>query len=231
MERHRLACQWQNAGPLAHAWEAGGKVRVPVEQGKQGNSSLLSPICTEETHQFTRAEEEKNMTMHAEKTRRSGWLAVARIVGRLVLALVIFLGGYLLIFAVIYTVYVTLNYVVQLATVIPMTATAEEIRILNQTPHSLLRDADGLGYIFMSLATLFAVPVFAQQGLERWVKWFFLANGLMIPLVAATYFYPNYSLAVLLLSFPWGITLPGSMLVLAFFFSPLRKTKLVTMRA
>jgi len=171
------------------------------------------------------------MTMHAEKTRRSGWLAVARIVGRLVLALVIFLGGYLLIFAVIYTVYVTLNYVVQLATVIPMTATAEEIRILNQTPHSLLRDADGLGYIFMSLATLFAVPVFAQQGLERWVKWFFLANGLMIPLVAATYFYPNYSLAVLLLSFPWGITLPGSMLVLAFFFSPLRKTKLVTMRA
>ncbi|SRR6266480_7216488 len=134
-----------------------------------------------------------------------------------------------LLFAVIYTVYVTLNYVVQLATVIPMTATAEEIRILNQTPHSLLRDADGLGYIFMSLATLFAVPVFAQQGLERWVKWFFLANGLMIPLVAATYFYPNYSLAVQLLSFPWGITLPGSMLLLALFFSPFRKTELVTM--
>jgi hypothetical protein len=134
-----------------------------------------------------------------------------------------------LLFAVIYTVYVTLNYVVQLATVIPMTATAEEIRILNQTPHSLLRDADGLGYIFMSLATLFAVPVFAQQGLERWVKWFFLANGLMIPLVAVTYFYPNYSLAVLLLSFPWGITLPGSMLLLAFFFSPLRRTEVVTM--
>lgn len=134
-----------------------------------------------------------------------------------------------LLFAVIYTVYVTLNYVVQLATVIPMTAPAEEIRLLNQTPHSLLWDADGLGYIFMSLATLFAVPVFAQQGRERWVKWFFLANGLMIPLVAATYFYPHYSLAVLLLSFPWGITLPGSMFLLAFFFSPLRKTEVVTM--
>ena len=134
-----------------------------------------------------------------------------------------------LLFAVIYTVYVTLNYVVQLATVIPMTATADEIRILNQTPHSLLRDADGLGYIFMSLATLFAVPVFAQQGLERWVKWFFLANGLIIPLVAADYFYPNYSLAVLLLGFPWGITLPGSMLLLALFFYPFRKTELVMM--
>ena len=134
-----------------------------------------------------------------------------------------------LLFAVIYTVYVTLNYVVQLSTVIPMTAPAEEIRMLNQTPHSLLWDADGLGYIFMGLATLFAVPVFAQQGRERWVKWFFLANGLMIPLVAATYFYPNYSLAVLLLSIPWGITLPGSMVLLAFFFSPWRKTELVTM--
>jgi hypothetical protein len=46
-----------------------------------------------------------------------------------------------LLFAVIYTVYVTLNYVVQLGTVIPMTAIADEIRILNQTPHSLLWDA------------------------------------------------------------------------------------------
>ncbi len=38
------------------------------------------------------------MTMHAEKTRRSGWQAVARIAGRLLLALGIFLGGYLLIY-------------------------------------------------------------------------------------------------------------------------------------
>jgi hypothetical protein len=49
-------------------------------------------------HQFTRTEEEKNMTIYAEKTRRSGWLAVARIAGRLLLALSILLGGYLLIY-------------------------------------------------------------------------------------------------------------------------------------
>ncbi len=36
--------------------------------------------------------------MHAKKTRSSGWLAVARIAGRLLLALSIFLGGYLLIY-------------------------------------------------------------------------------------------------------------------------------------
>ena len=38
------------------------------------------------------------MTMHAEKTCRSGWLAVARIAGRLLLALGIALAMYLLIY-------------------------------------------------------------------------------------------------------------------------------------
>src|SRR6266487_1864306 len=123
-----------------------------------------------------------------------------------------------LLFAVIYTVYVTLNYVVQLATVIPMTATAEEIRILNQTPHSLLRDADGLGYIFMGLATLFAFPVFAKQGLQRWLRGFFLAHSLITPLIALVYFYPNFSYGLLLLAFPWLITLPGAMLLMTLFF-------------
>lgn len=44
-----------------------------------------------------------------------------------------------LLFTVMYVIFVTANYVVQLATVIPMTikGTADEIRILNQTPHSL----------------------------------------------------------------------------------------------
>lgn len=44
-----------------------------------------------------------------------------------------------LIFTVIYVIFVTANYVVQLATVIPMTlkGTSDEIRILVQTPHSL----------------------------------------------------------------------------------------------
>jgi hypothetical protein len=134
-----------------------------------------------------------------------------------------------LLFAVIYTIYVTLNYVVQLGTVIPMTATADEIRILNQTPHSLLWDADGLGYVFMGLATLFAFPVFTKQGVQRWLSAFFLAHGLITPLTAVVYFYPKFSYGLLLVDTPWLITLPGAMLLLAVFFSPLRKTELVTM--
>lgn len=82
-----------------------------------------------------------------------------------------------LLFTVMYATYVTLNYVVQLATVIPMTlrGALDEVRILDQTPHSLFWDIDALGYIFMGLATLFAVPVFAKKGLELWVRRFFFS--------------------------------------------------------
>ena len=129
-----------------------------------------------------------------------------------------------LIFTVVYATYVLLNYVVQLATVIPMNLRGEldKIRILAQTPHSLFWDVDALGYIFMGLATLFAVPVFAKEGLEKWVRYFFLANALMTPVISLVYFYPQFSITLLLLASPWMITASGSMLCLAFYFR--RKT-------
>jgi len=125
-----------------------------------------------------------------------------------------------LLFTVMYALYVTLNYVVQLATVIPasLQGTLDEIRVLDQTPHSLFWDVDALGYIFMGIATLFAVPVFAKQRLERWVRWFFLANFLFTPVVALVYFYPTFSTTLLLLASPWMITASGSLFVLALFF-------------
>ena len=51
-----------------------------------------------------------------------------------------------LLFSIMYVVFVTANYVVQLATVIPMKlrGAASDIRILEQTPHSLLWDFDAL---------------------------------------------------------------------------------------
>jgi hypothetical protein len=124
-----------------------------------------------------------------------------------------------LLFTVMYAVYVALNYVVQLGTVIPLSlrGASEEIRFLNQTPHSLFWDIDALGYIFMGLATLFAVPVFAKQGLQRWVRRFFLANGLFTPVIALVYFYPHFSYSLLLLAMPWIITVPGSILLLALY--------------
>jgi hypothetical protein len=130
-------------------------------------------------------------------------------------------------FTVIYTTYNTLNYVVQLATVLPagyswtfenQAGTEGPLSLLNQTPHSLFWDIDGLGYLFLNLATLSATPLFARTGPDRWVRRFFIANALITPLFATTYFAPGYSVPILLLGSPWGVTVPGSLVVLALFF-------------
>lgn len=125
-----------------------------------------------------------------------------------------------LIFTIIYSVFVTANYVVQLATVIPMTlkGASNQISILIQTPHSLFWDFDAIGYISMGLATLLAVPVFEKQGFQRWVRISFLANAVVTPLIAFVYFYPQFSERLLLLAVPWTITAPMAMLLLAIMF-------------
>lgn len=126
-----------------------------------------------------------------------------------------------LIFTVLYVMFVSANYIVQLATVIPakLQGESEKIELLNQYPHSMFWNYDAMGYIFMGIATLFAVPLFSKNyGLHKWVKGFFIANGLVIPLISFVYFYPYFSDSILLLGLPWAITAPGSMLVLALWF-------------
>jgi hypothetical protein len=121
------------------------------------------------------------------------------------------------IFAVIYAVFVTANYVVQLATVIParLRAEGEAIRILEQTPHSLFWNYDAIGYISMGLATLFAVPALRNTGFERWVRGSFIAHALVTPLISIVYFYPTFSQRLLFLGFPWALTAPLFMCLLA----------------
>jgi len=125
-----------------------------------------------------------------------------------------------LLFTVMYVIFVTANYVVQLATVIPLTISGqgEDIRLLAQTPHSMFWDFDAIGYVFMGLATLFAFPVFKNQGYEKWLKYSFLLHALVTPLIAFVYFYPNFSDSLLLLGIPWSVTAPVSMLLLAILF-------------
>ena len=122
-----------------------------------------------------------------------------------------------LIFTILYAAFVTANYVVQLATVIPNTLKGllNEVRILQQTPHSLFWDFDGLGYIFMGLATLVAIPAFERKGFQKWVRMSFIANAAVTPLISMVYFYPTYSYNLLLLGFPWAVTAPLFMLLLA----------------
>lgn len=123
-------------------------------------------------------------------------------------------------FTILYAVFVTANYVVQLATVIPNTLKGhlDEVRILQQTPHSMFWNFDALGYIFMGLATLIAVPVFEKTGFQKSVRISFIANGAVTPLISIVYFCPVYSYDLLLLGFVWAITAPLSMLLLAIHF-------------
>lgn len=122
-----------------------------------------------------------------------------------------------LIFTSIYAVFVVANYVVQLATVIPakLSGTSEAIRILEQTPHSLFWDFDAVGYLSMGLAALCAVPAVSSDGFEKWVRLSLIAHALVTPLISTVYFYPRYSTTLLFLGFPWGITAPLFMLMVA----------------
>jgi len=124
-----------------------------------------------------------------------------------------FWSGAALLFSVMYNIFVSINYVVQLTVVIPL-----GVSELAQTPHSLYWTLDALGYIYFGFATLFVIPVFKTQGLQKWLKMFLLANFLITPLIALVYFYPTFSTTLLLLATPWLITAPGSILFLALYF-------------
>jgi hypothetical protein len=122
-----------------------------------------------------------------------------------------------LIFTSIYAVFVSANYVVQLATVLPakLAGTTTAIRLLEQTPHSMFWDFDAVGYVSMGLATLVAVPALGSVGFERWVRLSLMAHALVTPLISVVYFYPRYSAKLLVLGLPWAITAPLFMLMLA----------------
>jgi hypothetical protein len=120
-------------------------------------------------------------------------------------------------FAICYTVLISINYYVQLTWVTPrlMAGRTEGVEPFLFTPFdSFLYAVDILGYSFMSLATLFASRVFGGEGLERTVRWFLTANGLLLPFIALQmYYHPLIWIAAL-----WAVTFPGSTWSLAVLF-------------
>ena len=121
-----------------------------------------------------------------------------------------------LIFTTMYAVFGTANYVIQLATVIPakLRGALDTIRMLEQTPHSLLWDFDAIAYIAMGFATLVTIPALRDTGAERRVRMACIANVVATMLAGVVYFYPTFSNRLLMLGFPWGITAPLFMLLL-----------------
>src|SRR5512135_2678796 len=107
------------------------------------------------------------------------------------------------IFATMYAVFATANYVVQLASVVPakLRGAGETVRALDQTPHSLFWDFDAAAYILMGLTTLVIVPALRNTRLERVVRVACLANVVATMLAGVVYFSPTYSYRLLLLGF------------------------------
>jgi hypothetical protein len=120
-------------------------------------------------------------------------------------------------FATAYTVLTGIVYFVQLTLVLPRLARGETegIEMFIFMPfNSFLYAVDILGYSFMSVATLFAAMVFVGEGLERIIRLFLLANGLLLPFIALQmYFHPLIYVAAL-----WAVTFPGATCSLALLF-------------
>jgi hypothetical protein len=120
-------------------------------------------------------------------------------------------------FATVYTVMVCINYYVQLTLVVPHLKSGEidSIRPFLFTPFdSFIYSVDVLGYSFMSLSTLFAAFVFTGTGLAKTVRFFLIANGLLIPFLALQIFcHPLIWPAAL-----WSVTFPGATISLALLF-------------
>jgi hypothetical protein len=126
-----------------------------------------------------------------------------------------------LVFAAIYATLTGIVYYVQLTLVVPhlLRNDIDSIRFLLFTPFdSFLYSVDVLGYSFMSLATLFAAFVFTGRGLERTVRRFMIANGLLIPFLALQIYYHPLIWGGSL----WAVTFPGATISLILLFG--RKT-------
>lgn len=120
-------------------------------------------------------------------------------------------------FATAYAVLISLVYFVQLTLVAPRLARgrSEGIEAFLFVPFdSFLYAVDILGYSFLSVATLFAAMVFTGKGLERVVRVFLTANGLLLPFIALQmYFHSLIWIAAM-----WAVTFPGSTWSLALLF-------------
>lgn len=120
-------------------------------------------------------------------------------------------------FGIVYAVLISLTYFVQLTFVAPRIAEGRTAGIepfLFVPFDSFLYSVDLLGYSFMSVATLFAAPVFEKRGLERTARWFLLANGLLVPFLVGQL----YLNVLIWPAAAWAITFPGATWTIALLF-------------
>lgn len=123
-------------------------------------------------------------------------------------------------FAVIYAVLVSMSYISQLGVVAPHIARGEmeKVAIIALQDGSFMQWIDTLGYSFMGLSTLIAAPVFAGDKIQKWIRGFFIGNGVLAPSYLLAIPFPVF----LILGVWWIVVVPGAMILLAILFRNLR---------
>ena len=121
-------------------------------------------------------------------------------------------------FGCVYVPLCVAAYIVELFVVEPrvLHGAASETALLTLVRgDSVFNAIDGIGYVFMCLATVFTAQAFETNRLERWIRWLFLANGVLAVPIFLTYFVDR--------SFMWGaalwsVTITASAVLLAILF-------------
>ena len=120
-------------------------------------------------------------------------------------------------FGIMYATMISIVYFVQLALILPRMARGDMsgVESFVFTPFdSFLYAVDIMGYSLMCISTLFAALVFTGNGIERPIRFFLTANGLLVPfLVFQMYWHSLIWIASL-----WAITFPGAVIALGIFF-------------
>jgi hypothetical protein len=126
------------------------------------------------------------------------------------------------VFACMYAALCAMAYVVELSVVQPLVLRGQADRVALLTlaqygtqPNTVFTAIDGLGYGFMSLACLFAAQALGSSRLERWIRWLFVATGVLGVPSMLTYFVNPAFISVAAL---WGITVPAFCILLAVYF-------------
>lgn len=120
-------------------------------------------------------------------------------------------------FGTVYVMLISMTYFVQLTFVGPrmVQGRTDDIGMFLFVPFdSFFYSVDLLGYSFMSIATLFAAPVFKGRGIQGALRAFLLANGLLVPFLVGQLFYP----VLIWPAAAWAITFPGATWLLALVF-------------
>lgn len=113
-----------------------------------------------------------------------------------------------LLFALAYFIFVSIVYFTVLTVTMPHLLRGESaaVEVLRYVPKSFMTGIDALGYTAMSLATLFAAPVFSKTKLKKWICIVFISNGVIAPIILSTQVFPLMAYA----GATWILTMPLS---------------------